>query len=167
MITTQQIDQLVSDFLAVAATAGFPLRHDEIVVAYSPAPHARPKSLPLGMMAVYIFCTDAHCLKVGKAGPKTKQRYTYQHYNAGSAPSTLAASILRAANASGGTRYWASDCGIPTSETMEQWIETNTTRVNLLIGAHHSPFLLNLMEASCQCRLQPVFEGRGGESATQ
>ena len=79
MITTQQIDTLVSDFIQVATVADFPLRRDDIVVESCPAPHARPKSLSSEMMAVYVFCSDTHCLKVGKAGAKTKQRYTYQH----------------------------------------------------------------------------------------
>ena len=162
MITTQGIDQIISDFLMVSATANFPLRRDEIMIEFSPAPHARPKSLPTGMMAVYIFCTDTHCLKVGKAGAKTKQRYTYQHYNARSAPSTLAASLLGSGTRQdGNVGYWSSAYGMPATETVGEWIEANTTRVNLLIKAQQSPFLLNLLEAFVQCRLRPVFEGRG------
>jgi len=166
MITTQQIDQLVSDFIQVAAVAGFPLRPDEVLVEFSPAPHARPRQLPTGMMAVYIFCTETHCLKGGKVGAKTKQRYTYQHYNAGSAPSTLAASLIGAgARQDGDVGYWSPARGMPATETVGEWIEANTTRVNVLIRAHQSPFLLNLLEAFVQCRLRPVFEGKAGGSA--
>ena len=114
------------------------------------------------MMAVYIFCLDTHCLKVGKAGAKIKQRYIYQHYNAGSAPSTLVASLLGAVTCQDGDAgYWSPARGVPATETVGEWIVANTARGNLLIKSHQSPFLLNLLEAFVQCRLRPVFEGRG------
>jgi len=45
-------------------------------------------------MAVYVFSKGPDVLKVGKVGAKSQARYTSQHYNPGSAMSTLAASIL-------------------------------------------------------------------------
>ena len=162
IITIQQIDALLRHFLQAAVLAGFPLRPDDIVLEFSPALRTRPKSLPVGMMAMHIVCSDSHCLKIGKASAKAKQRCTYQHYNAASASSTLAASLLGAdTRQDGDAGYWSPTRGMPATETVGEWIVANTARVNLLIKAHQSPFLLNLLEAFVQCRLRPVFEGRG------
>jgi len=43
---------------------------------------------------VYAFGAMAFGLKVGKVGPNSNARYTSQHYLVGSAPSTLAASLV-------------------------------------------------------------------------
>lgn len=114
-------------------------------------------------MAVYIFGIGDTCLKVGKAGPKTLQRYTYQHYNAGSAPSTLAASLLRHMER-GGILPWA-DGDVPVAEGLGGWIERNTWRANILLDANLPASTLNLLEAFVQSRLSPLFEGspRGGQ----
>lgn len=108
-------------------------------------------------MAVYVFGIGEACLKVGKAGPKTVQRYTYQHYNAGSAPSTLAALIL--SHLERGGDFQGADGSALSAEGLGAWIEQNTWRANLLLDAGHPPMLLNLLEAFVQARLSPLFEG--------
>ena len=85
--------ELAETLLLVARLAGVTLQPDDIKIELLPAPHTKPSSLPPVMQAAYAFFLNAHCLKVGKAGPKTQARFTSQHYGA-SAPSTLAKSIL-------------------------------------------------------------------------
>ncbi|MER8809574.1 hypothetical protein [Mesorhizobium australicum] len=87
-------DQLTDDFVAVAKLAGVELYADAVLIERLPAPHVPPTRLPQGRMAVYVFARGSEVLKVGKVGAKSQARYTSQHYNAGSALSTLAASIL-------------------------------------------------------------------------
>ena len=86
---------LIQDFLRVAALAGARLAESEIEVETLKAPHRPPSRLPAGKMAVYVFSCGDTVLKVGKAGPNSGARYTSQHYNAASARSTLAASLLK------------------------------------------------------------------------
>lgn len=88
-------DLLLEDFRRVAGMAGVSLAPDAIAIDRRPAPHVPPKPLPPGKMAVYVFAFGQHVLKVGKVGPNSAARYTAQHYNAGSAKSTLAASLIK------------------------------------------------------------------------
>jgi hypothetical protein len=148
---------VAADFILVASAAGHPLLPDELMVEFSAAPHARPRNLPAGKMAVYVFGIEERCLKVGKAGPKTAQRYTYQHYHAGSAPSTLSASILKHVD-KGRAPFWGA-AEPPWVKDVGSWIERHTWRANLLLPANRSLHLLNLLEAFVQCRLDPAFEG--------
>ncbi|MCK4817356.1 hypothetical protein KA005_16420, partial [bacterium] len=41
------------------------------------------------------------------------------------------------------------------------WIETHTTRYNIFIGAEFDDFVLSFLESFIQCRLKPIFEGKG------
>ena len=91
--------QLLTDFLVVAELGEIKMQPDAIRIETLMMPHRAPLSLPKGKMAVYVFSDKERVLKVGKAGPRSQSRYTSQHYNAGSAPSTLAASILKDENA--------------------------------------------------------------------
>lgn len=87
-------EQTLADFATVARLAGVSLAADDIRIEALPAPHAPPTRLPAGQMAVYVFTYGRDVLKVGKVGPKSQARYTSQHYNPGSAQSTLAASMI-------------------------------------------------------------------------
>lgn len=110
-----------------------------------------PQSLPMGMMAVYIFMYKDLCLKVGKAGPKSNARYMSQHYNPASSRSNLARSILTAPE----------KIGIPPVDTANvgQWVRQNTTRINILFPLGIGIRFLTLVEAFMQAWLQPVYEG--------
>jgi hypothetical protein len=88
------VPEAINDFEKVAALAGARFSASQIEVEVRQMPHECPKTLPIGRMAVYSFFLNGQALKVGKAGPKTAARYTYQHYNPNSAGSTLAKSIL-------------------------------------------------------------------------
>jgi hypothetical protein len=134
---------------------------NDMQVAWTPAPHRRP-SFPSGMQGVYCFFVGEHCLKVGKAGPKSPTRFTGQHY-AVLAPSTLAKSIL------GGKDKVAKllkeelreDLHTTNEAAIGKWIEKNTSRLNVLLPAQAGPHVLSLVEAFLHVRLQPLFEGHG------
>ena len=142
---------LIQDFLRVAALAGARLNESEIEVETLKAPHRPPSRIPAGKMAVYVFSYGDTVLKVGKVGPNSGARYTSQHYNAASAPSTLAASLLK-----GGDQIGVSGL---TVETAGDWIKNNTHRTNFLMRTECGVPVLTLLEAFLQCKLTPRFEG--------
>src|SRR5256885_12485126 len=84
----------IDKFRSVARLAGVDLANGAIAIETLSAPQVPPIRLPIGKMAVYVFSRGPDVLKVGKVGAKSQARYTSQHYNPGSAMSTLAASIL-------------------------------------------------------------------------
>jgi hypothetical protein len=145
-------EQLIAEFRAVAQIAGLSLSESDLVAEIHPAPHQPPRNLPDGKTAVYVYCTSERCLKVGKAGPKSKARYTSQHYQPDSAPSTLARSLLGAK-----TEFSLPDS--IDSSNIGEWIKQNTYRVNILLNAATGANALNLLEAFVQCKLDPRFEG--------
>ncbi len=108
--------------------------------------------MPRDAMAVYAFFLDDRALKVGKAGPNSNARYSFQHYNASSAASTLAASLMRN----------PASVGIESFDNVEvgKWIREHTDRVNLLMQAQLGNSLLSLLESFLHVRWNPVFEGR-------
>jgi hypothetical protein len=147
----QNPQTLLSDFLKVAELAGVNRDEIQINVEELPSPHRPPSKLPTGKMAVYVFSYQGNALKVGKVGPKSQARYTSQHYNPGSAPSTLAASLLKS----------GAEIGISnvSRENVSEWIKNNTNRFNFIIDPSCGIHVLTLLESFLQCRLQPVFEG--------
>ena len=139
------------DFVRVAEIAGHPISEDAIAIDTLRAPHMPPPRLQAGKMAVYVFAFGQTVLKVGKVGQKSSARFTSQHYRAGSAPSTLAASVRRHSVAIGALDLVEGQEG--------EWIKKNTDRTNFVLDATHGPALLTLLEAFLQCRLKPQFEG--------
>lgn len=144
-------EQTLADFATVARLAGVALAADDIRIEALSAPHAPPTRLPAGFMAVYIFAHGGDVLKVGKVGPKSQARYTSQHYNPGSAPSTLAASVIADAD-----RLRLGDAD---RTGIGNWIRTNVDRVNILLPVHLGVPVLTLLESFLQCRLRPRYEG--------
>ncbi len=152
------VDQIAADFRQVARLAGVELPNTAIIVEKLPAPHLPPQKLPAGKVAVYVFARGDQTLKVGKVGTKSHARYTSQHYNAGSATSTLAASIL-------------SDAGAHSLNPddlvgLGSWIRTNVDRVNFLIDESYGRHVLALLEAFIQCKLEPKYEGFKSQAGT-
>jgi hypothetical protein len=145
------IERGLTDFLAVTQLAGHPITACELTCELHPAPHRPPSRLPVGMMAVYCFWGDGCWLKVGKAGPNSQARYTSQHYNPASAPSTLAASLVRDARMKSIDGFAHAQPG--------NWIKTSCCRVNILISAKLRPEMLSLLEAFLHARLMPRYEG--------
>lgn len=149
-------EAVIEDFRPAAKLAGIDLGPDDIVIEILPAPHRPPTRLPPGQMAVYVFCKGDSVLKVGKAGPRSEARYTSQHYNPGSAGSTLARSLLTDREAPGSGAFDESN--------VKQWIKAHTDRVNFLLDAECGIAVLTLLEAFLQCRLKPRYEGSKNQS---
>lgn len=147
---------IVHRFCKAVKLADISLTQDAIVVETLTAPHRPPSALPKGKMAVYVFSYKGQTLKVGKVGSKSQARYVSQHYNPGSAPSTLASSLLMY-----GTRL---GIGGIDKDTVSEWIKSNTDRHNFILDAGHGPAVLNLLEAFVQCCLRPEFEGFDGQA---
>jgi hypothetical protein len=145
------VDKFIADFVRVAKLAGIDIQHKDIQIESLSAPHIPPNILPPGKMAVYVFHWGNRCLKVGKVGPKSKARYTSQHYSPNSSNSDLAKSILKDELAMGITEI--------DEHTVRNWVKQNTDRVNFLIPESVGIPLLPLLEAFLQCRLRPCFEG--------
>lgn len=145
------LETAIRDFEQVADLAGVPLSPGAVTIERLPAPHRPPSWLPPGKMAIYVFTYANDTLKVGKAGAKSQARYVSQHYNAGSAPSTLAASIF-----ADRARYGLMDA----KETdIGAWIKGHVDRVNLLMDECSGIPILPLLEACLHCRLRPRYEG--------
>lgn len=149
-------EKLRDDFLIVAKLGGIGIQPSDIGIETLTMPHKPPRNLPKGKMAVYVFSNKECVLKVGKAGSRSQARYTSQHYNPGSAPSTLAASILKDENSV--QRYGLNE------KNISNWIKESTDRVNFLLDADMGKWVLNLLEAFVQCRLQPHYEGFASQS---
>lgn len=146
----EDAETAIGVFLTVAELAGHPISLADLTIEYLSAPHRPPTRLPAGKMAVYGFWGDGCWLKIGKAGPNSKARYTSQHYNRGSAQSTLADSL-------------ANDTCLTVAgfdpSAPGVWIKAATHRVNILMPASGSRHSLSLLEAFLHLRLKPRYEG--------
>lgn len=154
-------DVLIADFIQVAALAGIIITAQDVEYEILPAPHTRPKKLPVGKMAVYVFCTADKCLKVGKVGMKSHARFTSQHYSPGSAKSNLAKSLLNDKTSVGVSSlfFLADDVTDLSENNVGTWIAQNTTRYHFYLDEARPRLLLSLLEVFLHCRLQPIFEG--------
>ena len=76
---------------------------------------------------------------------------TSQHYNPGSAMSTLATSILADRDRLASAHIDEASVG--------RWIRANIDRVNLLMDERVGIPVLSLLETFLQCRLKPRYEG--------
>jgi hypothetical protein len=158
-----EIQNLISDFLEAARIAAVPIRPEQVAGEVLTAPHRRPKRLPFGKQGVYWFSIANICLKVGKAGALSNARFTSQHYNPKSSGSNLAKSIL---NSKKRLKVILPDdirrtIDHLTEANVGDWIETHTTRFNIFIGVEFDDFVLSFLESFIQCRLKPIFEGKG------
>ncbi len=79
MDVLEEPEKLIEDFLQIAQISGVLLPRHKIEMEILYAPHHQPTRLPTGKKAIYVFSMMGCCLKVGKAGPKTKARFTSQH----------------------------------------------------------------------------------------
>jgi len=145
------IEGALSDFSKVARLAGDDQAAVEFQVEYLEAPH-QPTELPTDTKAVYSFWGDGEWLKIGKAGPKTGPRFRYQHYNPGSASSTLAASIVSC-------KQINSRHSIPRDQVGD-WIKANTHRCNIFMKDSQPDTMHSLLEVFLHHRLKPRYEGK-------
>lgn len=146
----QEIQSAMNDFSAVCKLAGVSFSSSALAIEFLTAVHRPPSRLPLGKMAVYAFHWNNTWLKIGIAGPKSNARYTSQHYNAESAPSTLAASLLK------DEEFRIRE---PVAERdIAGWIRSNANRANILFDETLGDDLLRLAEAFLHVRLRPKYE---------
>ncbi len=145
------IKRSLRDFLTVSQLAGDQINPNDIQVEFLGAPHKPPSRIPAGKMAVYAFWWNGVWLKVGKVGPKSHARYTSQHYNAKSARSTLAGSLINDPEMNTVTGFNPQNPGA--------WIKASTCRVNILLPSERNKELLSLLEAFLHVRWQPKYEG--------
>ena len=126
-------------------------------------PH-KPHGLPDGKCAVYVFSLSeslgkrcpagaGRVLKIGKAGSNSNARFQSHHYDAGRAPSTLAATLLK-------SRILWPYLGIGELRATQvgNWIRENTGRDNFYLDADDRD-VLGELERYLKGRLSPVFEG--------
>jgi hypothetical protein len=147
------ITAALAAFRTVAEGAGSPVPEKDLMVDFCDAPHEAPKCLPAGKVAIYGFWGNGVWLKIGKAGPKSNARYTSQHYNTGSAQSTLARSLAECPTMRSVAGFDAARPG--------DWIKGSTYRVNILLPERYNGPVLALLEAYLHVRLKPRYEGRG------
>jgi hypothetical protein len=155
-----QPEKLLADFMQVAALAHLPIAASDIHYEVLSAPHKRPSRLPTGKKVVYVFCSENHCLKVGRASGKSQARFTSQHYLPNSCNSNLAKSLLADIARVGATSlfFTAESCASITAANIAQWIEQHTTRYHFFVDETHDAPILALLEIFLQCRLCPLFE---------
>jgi hypothetical protein len=135
----KEMDDALMAFVAVTELAEEPLKRDELLVEYLPAPHRSPSNLPANRIAIYAFWWNDVWLKIGQAGPRSTSRYTSQHYNSGSSISNLSKSLVS------DTRM--NDFADLDKNNPGAWIKMSTCRVNILISAHRGKAMLSLLEA--------------------
>jgi hypothetical protein len=146
----KEIDEALKDFVKVSEIARMPMAFEDFEVEYSHLPHTPPMRLPENKMAIYGFCFQGNWLKIGKVGPKSQARYTYQHYSPNSSRSNLAKSLLR-----------ETEMKALVKDNVGEWIKNNCNRVNILIDIEHGLLLLSLLEAFLHARLKPKYELTG------
>ena len=143
----------LEDFMAVSDLARIKVVFEDEDVEFLPSPHRKPRRLPTGKMAVYGFWFDGAWLKIGQAGPNSNARYKSQHYGF-SAGSTLAKSLRQDASMRNIVGL-VEDSGAEWGE----WIERDTSRVNILLPAMRGKNSLSLLETFLHVRLHPEYEG--------
>lgn len=141
-----ELDKIITD---VTEVLGRPIHKNEYEIIDRGIPH-KPGKLPPDKMGVYAFIFGDEYLKIGKVGPRSNARFQSQHYNAMSAKSTLAASLINDKR--------MSDWGI-TKENAGDWIKANTRRIDILFEKSVGIFTVELIEAALHYKYEPRYEG--------
>jgi hypothetical protein len=156
-------DGLVEGFDAAAMAADIAGWPCAVRVERLPAPH-RPPPLPTGFGAVYAFSLSEAAaprapagagavLKVGRVGPNSAARFTWQHYQPGSARSSLARSLLR-------YKIMWPWLGIDHLDeaNVRGWMLQNLDRTHFYVPGDRAEVLAEL-EVYVRARVGSVFEG--------
>jgi hypothetical protein len=156
------LTSIQADLIESLKLAGFKIRPNQIEILDWGCSHTKA-TLPKGKMAVYIFFYNDECLKVGKAGPNSRPRYSSHHYNPHNSGSNLSKSLLLDKK---------SPCDTKSKRTIGEWIKNNTRRINILLDERLDEqmdeqqnkrlgmFVLNFVEAYFQVKFKPRYEGR-------
>jgi len=128
---------------------------------YLAAPH-QPNALPPNKQGVYVHLAPKGCLKVGKAGPRSKARFNSHHYCANKTKSCLANSILddRLPLKNLFDKPLHKEIDSISQLNISSWLKKNTSRMEFLIPATEDIHMLNFLEAFIQLKLKPVYEGK-------
>jgi hypothetical protein len=154
---------LVADFAAAAGRSGIDGWPCSLRTEVLRAPH-QPPALPPGSGAVYAFALSANAgdstpcgagtvLKVGRVGARSEPRFRSQHYNPGSAGSTLANSLLT-------YRIMWPWLGIEHIDAggVRNWMLANLDRIHIFVPDGR-PMVLASLEIYTRARVGSVFEG--------
>ena len=131
---------------------------DKMIFEYQPMGHNTPK-FNNGNMYIYSFWFDGENvpLKIGKAGSKSKARYTSQHYNKNSTKSCLAKSIAA------DTAFCNKHNINANTDALKKWIHANCHRLNIIMpydpSSGYDMFTLELIEAILHNMYPPKYEG--------
>ena len=110
---------------------------------------------------VYVFLNDWYCLKVGKVGSKSQARWGSQHYlldegTRSSLPKSFMKDEEKFKKAFNNTQDIRTIC----KETIREFVENNTDRVEFVLSDQKDHRAVNLLEAYVQFKLNPVYEGK-------
>lgn len=146
MSYTKQIEDIV---YRVFDAVDCPIQKNQFYVQDLGVPH-KPKTLPFGKMAVYMFIHDERFIKIGQADKNSGPRFLSQHYT-GSAQSTLRASLL--------SDISMKDYGL-TEINIADWMKHNLQRIDIIIDAELGKLALTLVEAAMHFTFKPKYEGK-------
>ncbi|MDR3199591.1 MAG: hypothetical protein LBU34_17115 [Planctomycetaceae bacterium] len=148
-IRESEIQKFKETLICSLKLLGITLTDTQCEIIDCGCPH-KTDILPDNKMGIYSFFYKGKCLKIGKAGTKSKARYNSQHYNPDSSKSNLAKSII-------------TDTTFPVknldNNNVGDWIKQNTQRINILIDNNSGKFLLNYIESFMQLYYKPKYEG--------
>lgn len=133
----------------ISARLGNPIMSDDYYIEDLGCPHVKPKNLPKGYAAVYMFAYNGEWLKIGKANSKSQARYTSQHYGF-NAMSTLSKSLATDPIMSKYEIY---------KDNSRAWVEQNTYRINILVKVEMGKAATELVEALMHYKFRPKYEG--------
>ena len=141
---------------------GKPVDVDKIHFLLQEKEHKNP-DFQDGCMYVYSFWLEGEDqpLKIGKAGPRSKARYTSHHYNKNSSKSCLAKRIADDADF---VQKYA--IGSVESKYLNKWIHDNCYRIDIEMPFGKDGFdlyTLELVEAIMHNLYPPKFEGTSAQ----
>ena len=141
-----------------------------------------------GKMGIYMFCyrhKDKEVfLKIGKAGEKTKARFSTQHYCINKTKSTLAKSLIKSIQEDRIDNKVLEEIkqeftAIITKEEMKQilynsdnsnlkdkkkeikdWMKSKLTKINIVLDASFGNRVLSFFEEYFLFKYNPIFEGK-------
>jgi len=120
----------------------------------------KASALKKNQEGVYVFLNDWYCLKVGKAGKKSQPRWTSHHYTLNdkipsSLPKSFRKNEVKFKKAFNNTQ----DMSTLRKETIREFVEKNTDRIEFVLSDQKDHRAVNLLEAYVQFKLNPLYEG--------
>lgn len=144
----KEIKKQMKNIEKLSKQLGYPITSDDYYICDLGCPH-KPKSLPNGYSAVYIFKYKSKYLKIGKANSKSNVRFRNQHYGF-NANSTLAKSL----NADPVFKK-----KIKSKNNTKNWMLDNLHRIDILIKTSKGKAATELIESVLHYSLRPKYEG--------